>query len=438
MVTDRELVKLREDLDRWVAQGVISPARRDAILAELTARPAKASRGGLSVMPVIMGVLIAAGITVIVMGFSDPALIPRPLALLILLISVAASLIYAHWLAGRNRTIGSQLAVLAGLGLFGASLFFITKIYFIHVHPPDLVVIWAVASLVAAVVLPSRGALAAGILTATVWSLMEVLNYQTIFHWEYLILWLVAVGWTIALRWRTGLHLTVLGLACWSSVNLMTGAQLLGWGALDVLGLGIVGSTALWVTGRYLETRPFPFPRTLEYYGLTLTLLHVFLVRFYIQYQAPYPIWLMFAGFSALTVIALALSAFPRDREAMSAVIGLLLFGVLYPNLAPLPALYDSLFVIQHGVFAVLALWMVVHGARLRDSVIVALGLTGLCAEIVEAYAAITNAGRGDNILIGLGFALAAVCIAAAVTAHRTIFKDGRKKTAETTTGESA
>jgi len=226
MVTDRELVKLREELDRWVAQGVISPERRDAILAEVSSRPEKARRGGLSVMPFIMGVLIAAGATVLVMGFADPALIPRPLAVLILIISIIGALFLAQWLSGRERTVSSQLAVVAGLGLFGAGLFFITNVYFIHVHPPDLVVIWALGALIAAIVLPSRGALAAGIVTATVWSLMEVLNYRTIFHWEYLPLWAVAFGWTISLRWRTGMHLSAVGLLCWMSVNLFTGAKL--------------------------------------------------------------------------------------------------------------------------------------------------------------------------------------------------------------------
>lgn len=428
MVTDGELDKLREDLDRWVAQGVISPARRDAILAEVTAKPAK-GRGGLSVMPFLLGVLIAAGATVISMGFSDPALIPRPLAVLILLASVAAAFILAHWLTGRKRPIGAQLAVLAGLGLFGASLFFITKIYFIHVHPPDLVVIWAVAALAAAVVLPSRGALAAGIITATVWSLMEVQDYRTVFHWEYLILWLIAVGWTITLRWRTGMHLAALGLTSWSSINLMVGAQLLGWGPLDVLGLGIIGSTALWVSGRYLEERSFPFPRTLEYYGLALALLHVFLIRIYAQFQAPYPIWQMFAGFSALTVVALALATFPKNRETLVAVIALLLTGLLYPNLAPRPEFYDSQFLIQHGLFVIFAMWVVTHGVRMRDSVIVALGLAGLCAEVVEFYASVTNAGPQDHILTGMGVVLAIIVIAAAVTVHRTIFKDGRQTT---------
>ncbi|MFP4004438.1 MAG: DUF2157 domain-containing protein [Alphaproteobacteria bacterium] len=436
MVTGQELDKLREDLDRWVAQGVISPARRDAILAEVTATPAKA-RGGSSVMPFILGMLIAAGATVILMGFSDPALIPRPLAVLILMTGVAAALILARWFAARNREVSSQVAVLAGLGLFGASLFFITEIYFIHVHPPDLVVVWAVASLAAAVALPSRGALAAGIITATVWSLMEVQDYRTVFHWEYLILWAVAAGWSVSLRWRTGLHLAAAGLIAWMANNLIPGSQLLGWGHLDVLGLLIIASTAVWVTGRYLEERPFPFPRTLEYYGLALALVSVFLLRFYVQYQVPYPIWQMFAGFSALTVFALALTTFPREREALVAVIGLLLTGVLYPNIAPLPALYGNLLVMQHGLFVILALWMVTHGVRMRDTVIVALGLGGLCAEVVEVYASATGARAGDDVLIGMGFILAVACIMAAVIIHRTIFKDGRK-TAETTTGDSS
>jgi len=133
----------------------------------------------------------------------------------------------------------------------------------------------------------------------------------------------------------------------------------------------------------------------------------------------------MFAGFSSLTVIALALSTFPNDRQTLSAVAGLLLFGMLYPNLAPV--LYENLFLMQHGLFTILALWMITHGVRLRDSVIVALGLAGLCAEIVDLYARLTNAGPGDNILIGLGFVLALGCITAAALAHRTILKDGRQ-----------
>lgn len=377
-------------------------------------------------MPFILGMLIAAGITVIVMGFSDPALIPRPLSVLILMISVIAAQMLAQNQSARGRTVAGELAVLVGLGLFGTSLFFITDVYFIHIHEPDLVLIWTVAALIGALLLPSKGALAAAIVVGTVWSLMEVLNYRTVFHWEYLLIWFVALGWTIALRWRTGLHLAALGLLCWMSVNLITGAQLLGWGTLDVLGLGVIVSTAIWVTGRYLETRPFPFPRTLEYYGLTLALVTVFMVRFYVQYQAPYPIWQMFAGFSSLTVIALALSAFPRDRETLGAVVALLAFGLGYPNVAPL--LYDSLFLIQHGAFVLLSLWIIIHGIRLRDSLVLALGLAGLCAEVVEFFASATGAGPGDNILIGLGFILALVCIAAAATAHRTILKDGRQQ----------
>lgn len=375
-------------------------------------------------MAVGLGISVAFGMAAMALPtFSDAPLLPRAAILFLSLLSIMAAYGLGFWFTQHERKISAQSAVIAGLALFGAALFFVASAYHIHIRQPDLVFVWSVGALATALILPSRAALAAAVVLATGWTLLETGFYGTIFHWPYLVFMAAAFGGTLLLRWPGGLHLSVIGLLYWMLNNLEQGAQVIGWGMLDVGGLLLILWTAMWIGGRNLQGTAFPFPRALQYYGLALSLVTLFAARHVFQFQAPSPTWLVLACFVSLSVGGAALTALGRERISLAAAGLTLLTGIVYPFAAP--AMTKGLVETQHALFVLFALWTVYYGFMRRDAVIVTLGLLAWGTEAVSIYTAVTGAPFIDPLVIALGFVAAAIGLGAGYMAYRRFERGG-------------
>jgi uncharacterized membrane protein len=283
--------RLQRDLSRWESQGWVSEEGARAIRGELEAG---ASGPGLSVsLATLAAVLIGfAAMSFVAAHWQEMSKLAR-LALLF------TGLWGAYGLAGGLLARGlhgfAYAMVLAGVGLFGASIMLIAQMYHIDGNPPDAVLAWALGALLAGVLLKANPALATAMLLVGLWSGWETALTGAV-HWPFLAGW-GAVGlaflWT---RWRPGLHLSAALLSGWiiSLGYILVSGHAHGFVA--ALGLAIVLAA---IVGERLMPRIAGAMPALLGYGIAIAFAGLWALQFVEQPHA--------GGLAALALLTLAL-----------------------------------------------------------------------------------------------------------------------------------
>lgn len=202
--------RLERDLARWREQGWISDTGVEEIRRDLAAT----GRGiGLSTTLAVLGAVLIgfAAMSFVAANWQEMPRIGRFGLLL-------AGLWGCYGLAGSLFMRGldgfAHAAILAGVGLFGASIMLIAQMYHIDGNPPDAVLTWAAGALLAGVLLRSNPALALTMLLIGLWSGWET-GLREAVHWPFLIGWGAVAAAFIWRRWRPGLHLSAIVLSVW-------------------------------------------------------------------------------------------------------------------------------------------------------------------------------------------------------------------------------
>jgi uncharacterized membrane protein len=210
--------RLEADLAQWQADGVITPAARDAIRA--TFRPLPAGIDVPTVIAILGGLLIAAAFLAFVAA--NWTEIARPLRFLMLLAGIAgaygAGAVFAH----KGRTYLSDISATVGSIIFGAAIALVGQMYHLGDDFAGGMALLACGALVAAVLTGSHGALAVALLTGGIWHgwrSVELADIQLPF------LVYCFVGGVLAVVWNSPVARHLVGLA------------LLGW--WFGLGLGL-------------------------------------------------------------------------------------------------------------------------------------------------------------------------------------------------------
>jgi uncharacterized membrane protein/uncharacterized membrane-anchored protein len=202
--------KVQRDLARWQSAGWVSDSGAAAIKADLAARkPAFGAAAGLAILgAVLFGFAVVSFVAANWSGMSKLA------RLLLLLAALWACYGGAAYLFARRLGAFAHAAVLAGIAVYGASIWLIAQAYHMDGNPPDAVLLWALGALLAAVLVRSRAALAAAFVLLTVWTCWERGENEA-WHWQFLALWAAAVAATAWLDWWPGRHLAALSLGAW-------------------------------------------------------------------------------------------------------------------------------------------------------------------------------------------------------------------------------
>ncbi len=203
--------RLERDLTRWEAAGILDAGAAAAIRTDMAARGR--SIGMAAVLGILGAVLICfAAMTFVGANWQE---IPKWGRLAILMTGLWGSYAGAWGLQRAGAPFFAQAAILLGTGLFGASIMLIAQMYHIDGNPPDAVLLWAAGTLLAAIALRSRPALALAIALFSLWSWWEVVLQRGDPHFPFLVAWAVAALATAWLRWRIGYHLLAIALAAW-------------------------------------------------------------------------------------------------------------------------------------------------------------------------------------------------------------------------------
>lgn len=401
--------KLKSDLDLWIERGWVTPANAEAILQSANSGPAQRR------MPAILAILGAVLIGFAVMSFvaANWNEIPK----LVKLIAIFGAM-WAAWLAAiplerRGHPAFAQAAILIGLGLFGGGIMLIAQIYHIVTDDPGGVLAWCIAALAAAWLLPSRPALALGVLLLVVWTSFTLNLKETLPHWAFWLPWAVAFALSLRLAWVPGFHLVLIAAFIWQAIWAPSIAESFSIDPAWLALFYILEALAIWLAALFFAGRAPRFASAAEAYAIAIAF-----VLFWILQTNPdravsdgtifhWPVLLaMLALVGALTFLNVTRSLLEARHAAVIGVIAIA--ALAYPALdagadALVPWVYAALFLI-------LAAWLVSYGTSRDSRFAVNFGFIAFGAEVLYLYfetldglldTAIFFAGGGLLLIVG-------------------------------------
>jgi uncharacterized membrane protein len=141
----------KKDIDRWVGKGLIDRPTANRLQAELLTQSNGFGLGG--VLAVLGALLLGAAVLTLVAANWES--FPRLGRVLFILLLIWASYLVGAWRDKRGDTIFSQVAYLLGAITFGGGIALIGQMYHLSGDAASAALVWAVGTLVGAVLLRS-------------------------------------------------------------------------------------------------------------------------------------------------------------------------------------------------------------------------------------------------------------------------------------------
>lgn len=203
--------RLQADVQRWKANGWLTPAGEAGITDELARKGRDV--GLASVLAVLAAALL--GFAAMTFVASNWDAMPRIARLGLLFSTMWLSYLGAGALFARGHDWLAHAAVLLGASIFGASIMLIAQMFHIDGNPPDGVLTWAIGALLAAVSIPSAPTLGLAAMLVGLWAGWETTLHDQIF-WPFLIGWAAISTAAYFMRWSPGRHFSGLLFAGWA------------------------------------------------------------------------------------------------------------------------------------------------------------------------------------------------------------------------------
>ncbi|MBX3497263.1 MAG: DUF2157 domain-containing protein [Parvibaculum sp.] len=399
------LNRLKRDLDLWIERGWVTAANADAILAS-AAEPGASTRR----MPAILAILGAVLIGFAVMSFVAANWQEISKLTKIVLIFAAMWTAYgaAIVLEKRGHANFAQAAVLIGLGLFGAGIMLIAQIYHIVADDPGGVLAWCVAALATAWLLPSRAALALGILLAVVWTWFAIDMNDAVPHWAFWFAWAAAAALALRLSWTPALHLVLIAGFLWQAINVEAIMGLTGLSPSQFAVFVALEALALWMAALAFARDGARLGSVAEAYGIVVAFA---LVGFFQVDPGEYdraaegaagPTLIAATAILAAALAALAVMRGRLPSRHVAGVAALAALAIAYPflsaseNAALIPWIYAA-------AILVLAAWLVSWGSASGSRFAVNFGFVVFAAEVLWLYFATLGTLLDTAIFFALG-----------------------------------
>lgn len=379
------LHRLKRDIDLWIERGWVTPANAEAILKAAEEKPS--ARRMPSILAILGSVLI--GFAVMSFVAANWAEISKLTKLVMIFAAMWAAWGTAWVLERRGHVNFAQAAVLAGLGFFGAGIMLIAQIYHIVTDDPGGVLAWCIASLAAAWLLPSRPALALGILLMVIWTSFTLSLSEATPHWVFWIPWAAAFALALRLSWLPGFHLALLAGFLWQAIWAVSIAELFLMDPAWLLLFYVFEALAIWLAALLFSGRGPRFASAAEAYAIFLAF-----ALFWIWQVSPdrgigeaaalfWPfliaILAVVAVFAGLVVSRGILAL--RDMFAIAAIA---VASLAYPALdSAAPALVPWVYA---ALFLTLSAWLVSYGTAHDYRFAVNFGFVAFGAEVLWLY----------------------------------------------------
>ncbi len=406
--------RLAGEIDKWLANGWVTPENATAIRASLKGEE-KPSR-----LPVIITVLGA-----VLIGFSAMAFVSanwtemsKALRLSLLAIIMWGAYGLAAVAYFRQQQGFAEAALLVGIGMFGASIMLIGQMYHL---PSDFSVgllLWSLGALITAWAVRSKSALIATQLLLMGWTSYYLFRGNLLFfglfdlfdgdlHFAYLAPWAAAALLAISLNWAPAKHLAVIGFFFWLFGNAPSFAENIGSGPIELLSIFAAFLTLLWLGGLFAEQKGIPFARALQGYG-ALAALVFFWIAHTLNDQPMTGINLVIPLLACSSVFIVALVVTKRVREVtlIDAIAfaafpaGILLTGVLFGSHGMFALWFSA------PLFLILCIWLIVFATRQNNRFLINLGFAGFGAEALYLYLTTFGTFLDTAVFFALGGAL--------------------------------
>ena len=168
---------VRQEVKRWVAENLISPAQAEAIAAKYPPPSSELAWG--TIIFSSLGAIVT-GLGVILLLAYNWAAIPKFGKLTLIFGALAATHAAGLWLFRRTsgwRRLGEAVCLL-GTMLFGAGIWLVAQIYHIDEHFPNAFLIWGLGATLMAWALPSIPQAILGAVLLAIWCSVESLGYD--------------------------------------------------------------------------------------------------------------------------------------------------------------------------------------------------------------------------------------------------------------------
>lgn len=363
------LRQLKQDLDTWIAKGLVDEENKEAILASVGAGSQVRT---LDVILAVFGVvLIGAGaMSFVAANWEAMGKLER---LIVLFGSLWAAYGIAGWFMANNRGAIGQAFVLLGVILFGVNIHYVAQTYNIQAHYPDGLLLWGIGAILAAAVVPSRAALAMALALGGWWTWQETQYFDAVLHIPFLLYWAVCTAIAWWLNWRPGIHLSSLTLLAWFIINFEGMQRLLGWGDAEVLTIFIFLPLAIWSLMQLLER---------DTNGLALSTGHYAFFVFLLAYgalqlpdnehQSPSTTWLAFSTIMTVVSVGAVTLGFNRKTFSVLDVFGTLFACITTMAYVFLVQRYEDALDVPYLIFTLIViLWSVQRGVRLQDRFVI-------------------------------------------------------------------
>lgn len=400
------LQRLKRDLDLWIERGWVTAANAEAILQSASG-PASARR-----MPAILAILGAVLIGFAVMSFvaANWAEIPKLVKLAMIFGAMWAAYIAAFILQKRDHPAFAQAAVLIGLALFGAGIMLVAQIYHIVTDDPAGVLAWCIAALATAWLLPSRPALALGILLAVVWTYFVAQMNGASPHWAFWLPWGAAILLSLRLSWAPGLHLSLIAGFIWQAMNAEAIVDTHDVAEMQLATIFLLEGLALWLAAILLAERGPRFAAIVEAYGIVVAFVLFWVFQMdpgdnRIATTATGSVLLSLASAGLAVLAFFCVTRQKLEARHVAGIAALALLALVFPLVKS--ASPDLIPWAYAAAFLALSAWLVSYGTGRGSRFAVNLGFVAFAAEVLYLY----FETLGDLLGTALFFALGGVLL---------------------------
>ncbi|MDA9435118.1 DUF2157 domain-containing protein [Bradyrhizobium sp. CCBAU 51627] len=203
--------RLEADLAQWEADGVIAPAAAASIRHALP--PLSPGVNIAVVVGIVGGLLIAAAFLAFVAAHWTE--IARLLRFSILLAGMVMAGGLGAWFAATGREVLADLCASIGAIIFGAGIALVGQMYHLGDDFAGGMLLWSSGAFAAAALTGSRGALAVGLVAASIWTCMRTYDAPDNLHLPFAVAWLAAAALAFAWNSRVAAHLVAIALIPW-------------------------------------------------------------------------------------------------------------------------------------------------------------------------------------------------------------------------------
>jgi len=242
--------RVAADLDRWIADGLVAPGNREAILGSL---PSRRRLDAVTALIWVAGVLL--GLAVIAFIAANWDGIPRLVRFGLLIGGFLAAAVAAAVASRRGRVVGSDVLLTVAALVFAAAIGLTGQIFDLTGDPPAVPYGAGAAAIALGLVGASRGSLAVGVAAVLIGDSMVGTG-----SWPLPVSIIVApLALVVALRWHSAVVAHVASIATLGALFWLTLRHDIGGWALIGLAVAVAAAAAVVeVVGRRVGESTIP------------------------------------------------------------------------------------------------------------------------------------------------------------------------------------